>query len=113
VPSTNFTIDDAIQATRQQLQDDAQRRYDDVTILTQYVPRVMQQLYSDRPDLFVGSYAVVNFKPGQMDPLVFDDVGFNSFVEGLVAAIESQSDESVSSGVAGMADQKSERARRQ
>ena len=112
--STVFTIDDAIQAARQSFEDEAQRRIDDVEILTYHVPRALQQLYSDRPSLFVGhaTLGAVNFKVAQMDPLPFDDNGFNDFVEAIIASVESKDEEAVAAGVAGMADAKSQRARK-
>lgn len=109
--SSNFTFDDAIQAARRQLNDDAQRRWTDADILAIYLPRVYAQLAADRPDLFVGTGGVT-FKPAQMDPIPFDDAGYNPFVEALVAAIMETQEESVSMGQAVGADQRSERARR-
>lgn len=110
--STNFTYDDAIQATRKQLNDDAQRRWPDVDILNYVLPRVLQQLKTDRPDLFIGLYRTENFKPSQTDPIPFDDAGFNALTEALIAAVNEQDAETTSSGVATFADSRSERARR-
>jgi hypothetical protein len=112
VTSANFTIDDAIQAARKLLNDDAQRRHTDADIMAVIVPRVLQQLYSDRPDAFVGSFGSVNFKPSQADPLPFDDVCFNAFIEGIVAAIDSGEEESIGQGIAGSADNRAQRSRR-
>lgn len=110
--SVNFTFEDAIVAVRKQLNDDAQRRITDQEVLDLVLPRVYQQLYSDRPDLFLGSYGAVNFKPGLQNAIPFDDVGFNAFVEALIAAIMERAEESVSMGQAQGADGRSERARR-
>lgn len=111
--STNFTFDDVIQAVRQRLQDDAGRRIDDSDILNRYLPGEYQQLWNDRRDLFFGLYgANINFKPSQQDPLPFDDAGFTALVEAVIAAINESEEEAVSSGVAGMADTKSQRARK-
>lgn len=110
--SANFTYDDAIQAARKQLNDDAQRRWSDNDILTLVLPRVLLQLRSDRPDLWHGLYGTENFKPAQLDPLPFDDVGFNALAEALIAAINEQDAENSTSGVATFADSRSERARK-
>jgi hypothetical protein len=110
--SANFTYDDVIQAARQQIQDDAQRRWTDAAILTYILPRVLQQLRADRPDLWIGLYGTEAFKPSQSAAIPFDDAGYNTLVEALVAAINEEQDESASDGVAAFADSRSERARR-
>ena len=110
--SSNFTYDDAIQAARQQIQDDAQRRWTDNDILTFILPRVLQQLRTDRPDLWIGQYGTEVFKPSQTAAIPFDDSGFNTLVEALIAAVNEEQDESASDGVASLADARSERARR-
>lgn len=110
--STNFTFQDVLDHVREQLNDDAQRRWDDTDILNRYLPAAFQQLRADRPDLFVGLYGTENFKPSAQDPLPFDDLGFTTLVEALVARIQGSEEESAGSGVAGVADSLSERARR-
>lgn len=110
--SSNFTIDDAIQAVREQIEDDLGVRIEDTDILTLHVPKVLQQLRSDRPDLWHGAYGTENFKPGQSDPVPFDDMGFNAFVEALLASVEEKEDEAMADGSAQGADARSERARR-
>lgn len=111
--SANFTVDDAIQAVREQIEDDASRRIDDTDILNLHVPKVLQQLRADRPDLWIGAYGTESFKPAQTDPLPFDDMGFNAFVEALLASVEEKEDEAMSDGSAAGADARSQRARRQ
>lgn len=113
MPSTNFTFDDVIQAVRQQLNDDAQRRHKDSDILNLHLPRAYQQLYADRPDLFIGLEGTVNFKPAQADPLPFDDAGFTPLMEAVLASVEGKQAEDVNRGSAAAADARSERARRQ
>lgn len=110
--SSNFTYDDAIQAARQQIQDDAQRRWSDNDILTYILPRVLQQLRADRPDMWIGLYGTENFKPSQTAAIPFDDAGYNTLVEAIIAAVNEEQDESANDGVAAMADAKSERSRR-
>lgn len=110
--SSNFTWDDAIQAARESLQDAAQRRWGDAEILTFVLPRVLQQLRADRPDLFIGLFGAENFKPSQTDPIDMDDLGFNSLVDAIVAAILKQDEESAGSGSAQAADFTSERSRK-
>lgn len=112
MPSTNFTYADAIQAVRTRLNDAVARRYNDSVILNDFLPGVLQQLRADRPDLWLGQYGTENFKPSQTDPVVFDDMGYQTFVDALHSAVEAMEEESVQSGVAGMADGKSERARK-
>lgn len=116
MPSANFTFDDAIQAVRHQLNDDAQRRWTDSDINTFILPRVYQQLVADRPDLFVGLGIGVstglNLKPAQMDPIPFDDSGFTAFVEALLAATREKDEEASSARKAAEADARSQRAKR-
>lgn len=109
--STNFTYGDAVGAARESLQDAAQRRWPDATIFTYVLPRVLQQLRSDRPDLFIGTFGSENFKPTDEDVLP-DDMGFNTLVEAIVAAILKQEEESAGSGSAAAADFTSERSRK-
>lgn len=110
--SSNFTFDDIIQAVRKQLNDDAQRRWTDADILSIYLPRIYQQLRSDSPHFFIGTAWSENYKPSQNDPLPFADEGFNQFVEMLLAAIQEQSSEAVSAGIAAAADARAQRAGR-
>lgn len=110
--SVNFTIRDAVAAVVKQNQDDAQRRWDETSINTHLVPRAIQQLRSDRPDLFFGAYGSEVFKPGLEDPLPFADEGYSAFVEALLALVNESEEESVAQGTAGMADARSERSRR-
>ena len=112
MPSAIFTYADAIQAVRTRLNDDAQRRYSDTKIHNDFLPGVLQQLRADRPDLWLGAYGTGNFKPSMLDPVAFDDMGFQSFVDALHAAVEAMEEESVQTGVANVADSKSERARK-
>lgn len=110
--SANFTYDDAIQAVRERLNDDAQRRTSDEDILNRYLPGVLAQLRADRPDLWYGTYGTETYKPGQMDAIAFDDAGFESLVDALYAAIQAVDEESARTGLAGFADMRSERARK-
>lgn len=110
--SVNFTFDDVIQATRKMLNDDAQRRWSDADILALFIPREYQQLRADNPHLFIGTSWAENFKPSQTDPIPFADEGFNQFVEMLIAAIQEQSSEAVSAGIASAADARAQRAGR-
>jgi hypothetical protein len=87
VASTNFVFQDVLDHVREQLNDDAQRRWDDTDILNRYLPAALQQLRADRPDLFIGSYGTENYKPSALDPLPFDDAGFSTLVEALIARI--------------------------
>ena len=84
----------------------------DLDIMQRFVPAALVQLRNDRPDAFVGSFGTESFKPAEADPTPFDDSCFHTFVQAVVSAVQSSEDESASSGVAGMADAKSERARR-
>lgn len=110
--STNFTYQDVLDSTREALQDSAQRRWDDSEIQNYTLPRVLQQLRGDRPDLFIGLFGTEDFKPSMDDAIPFDDLGFNTLVEALVAAILKQEEESAGSGSAAAADYSSERSRR-
>jgi hypothetical protein len=110
--SSNFTYGDVIDAARKQLNDDAQRRWNDSDIIAYYLPRALQQLRADRPDLWYGNYGAENFKPSAADPLVFDDAGFNTLVEALLSIIHSEDEEASSASSAGFNDAKSERSRR-
>lgn len=108
--SANFTYQDAIDAARELVNDDAQRRWDDADVLSRILPRQLAQLKADRPDAFLGVLATVNLKPSATDACAFDDSCFNPFVEALVAAIEGTDDEAAAGAQA--ADGRSERARR-
>lgn len=110
--STNFVYQDAIDQVRKLLDDDAARRLTDDDINNLYVPRILMQLRADRPDVFLGGLSTFNPKPGITYACAFDDVAFNDFVEALLAAINGAMEETVSTGQAGMADARSERARR-
>jgi hypothetical protein len=110
--SANFTYDDVIQAARLQLNDKAQRRWPDADIMTYVLPRALQQLRSDRPDLFIGLFGSEVFKPSQSAPLQCDDAGFDALVEAVLAKVNEGEDEAANSGVSNMADARSQRDRK-
>lgn len=110
--SANFTFDDVIQSVREQLNDDAARRHKDTDILNLHLPLAYQQLYADRPDLFLGLEGTVTFKPSQDAPLPFDDAGFHPLVEAVLASVMGKQKEDTNRGSAAAADARSERARR-
>jgi hypothetical protein len=110
--STQLRFSNALDAAREDLNDDAQRRWPDTDLMNYVVPKVLAQLRADRPDLFVGSFTSMNLAPVIEDFLPFDDEGFFSFVEAIVASVLGQSEESVGRGKEAAADGKSERARK-
>lgn len=110
--SANFNFADVLDAARAQFHDDPQRRITDTDLITITVPRALQQLRADRPDLFFGLYGTENFKPSITDPIPFDDAGYTALVEAVIAIVNEGEDESIGDGTASFADQRSERARR-
>lgn len=109
--SSNFTYQDAVDQARELLDDDAQRRWSDDDINSRYVPRVLQQMRSDRPDCFLDVLTTLNPKPAIDAACAFADELFPAFVEALVAAIHGSQEETAGGGQAAMADARAERAK--
>lgn len=107
--SANFTYQDAVDQARELLDDDAQRRWSDADINLRYVPRVLQQMRTDRPDAFLDVLTTLNPKPAIDAACAFSDVIFPAFVEALVAAIHGSQEETASGGQAALADSRAER----
>lgn len=111
--STNFTYQEAVDQAREMLQDSAKRTWSDEDVRVRYLPRVLMQLRSDRPDAFLGGYATFDPKPALATACAFDDEVFNAFVEMLVAALQATEEEAASPGQSGASDSRAERAKRQ
>lgn len=108
-----FTYLDAIDAARERLDDEANMRVTDDEILSMHLPRALQQLRADRPDLWLGLYGTEAFKPTTLSATMpFADEGFTPLVDALVAGLAGKQDEPSATPKESMADARSERARK-
>lgn len=92
--SAVYTYDDVIEAVRERLDDATQARLTDEEILAFHVPRALQALYNERPDVFIGVFSTLAMKPTDQSALVqIDDTGFPDLVERILQTVAARKPE--------------------